>query len=135
MRKFLAIPVLAFALAVSACGGPSAREKYTKAVNAKVNAAGAMIIRGAQGVDATSGQGGYQHATLVQAVALERLARDLSRIKPPGNVSGPHAELVSEINNYAREVKSTRSPQDLVANTRLAVGRLKAIITQINGSL
>ena len=137
MKRLLAIPVIAMALGLAACG-QSAQEKYSKAINADVQKAGSQIIAASQKVSATSSNGTDDTALSNAANDLRALARQINALKVPKGVESDNAALASEITGFAAQIDAAAhggKPADLVSNTKLTVGRIKATIAQINGDL
>lgn len=133
MKRLLAIFVIAMALGLTACGGPSPEEKYSKAVNTDVQEAGKKIIAASQQVSSSSDDATDKAALSDMAGDLKALARQVGDLKAPQSVESDNAELASEINTLASELDG--KPADVVADTKLTVGRIKATIASINGDL
>lgn len=123
---------MALALVLAGCGGPSERQKYTKAVNADVQAAGAKIVSSSQQINAQSQKPNDSAAVMSQSASLRELVTELSKLKAPGDLDALNNELVSEIQSYAASV-ARDDPTQLAADTKLAQSRIKATIAQMNG--
>jgi methyl-accepting chemotaxis protein len=133
VKRLLAILVIAMALGLAACGGPSPEEKYSKAVNTDVQQAGKQIIAASQQVSSSSDDAADQAALDDMAGDLKALARQISALKPPQRVEADNAELASEISTLA--AKLDNKPDDVVADAKLTIGRIKATIAAIDGDL
>jgi hypothetical protein len=131
-RTIAALGILV-ALTASACGGPSKQEKYARAVNADVEQFGQSVIGQARRVGPSHPD--EQQAVINEAQAADALARDLARLKPPKSARGEHAQLVSVVRGYAGALRQARSPLAVSQATRLAIGQVKAVVAQINGSI
>lgn len=132
MTRFIAAATVALALVLAGCGGPSEREKYTKAVNKAVQETGAQIVSSSQQINAQSQKENDQAAVMSQRASLLDLATKLSKLKAPGDLDAANEELVSEIQAYGESLRRD-DPAQLAQDTKLAQSRIKATITQING--
>lgn len=131
------LAVLAVALAGCGSSGPSPSEKYAAAVNTATTTFGTQIIAASQRVTPDSDKAADGDALTQEADAFRHLGDALGKIKAPDSVNGQHAQLRTEVADFANTLANAdpADPKALQQSTDLAVGRIKATITSINGSL
>jgi predicted small secreted protein len=121
--RLLCVLLAACALGLAACGGSSedGGARYVERVNKAQQDFAARVDKLSEGITATSSAARDRQTLRSFEQAVDQVGGDLRAIRPPGQVKGLHARLITAVDGYGADVQRAAD-----ALTSKQPGRLRA---------
>ena len=145
--RLLCLLLAACALGLTACGGSGGGggddggARYVERVNKAQRDFAARVDRLSEGITATSSAARDRRTLQSFEQAVDEVGGDLRAIRPPGQVKGLHARLITAVDGYVAEVQraadamSSKRPERLRAAQRELAQATTAFGTTLNRTI
>jgi predicted small secreted protein len=143
--RLLCLLVAACALGLTACGGSGDGDdggaRYVERVNKAQQDFAARVDRLSEGITATSSAARDRRTLRSFEQAVDEVGGDLRAIRPPGQVKGLHARLITAVDGYGADVQraadamTSKRPERLRAAQRELAQATTAFGTTLNRTI
>jgi predicted small secreted protein len=141
--RLLCLLLAACALGLAACGGSGddGGARYVERVNKAQQEFAARVDRLSEGITATSSAANDRRTLRSFEEAVDEVGGDLRAIRPPGQVKGLHARLITAVDGYGADVQraadalTSKRPEQLRAAQRDLAQATTAFGTTLNRTI